>query len=52
MPAVPSHVRGARFIGWGTALGHKTVTNDDLSQTLDTSDAWIRDDTLVGRHQN
>lgn len=49
MPAVPSHVRGARFIGWGTALGHKTVTNDDLSQTLDTSDAWIRERTGIER---
>lgn len=49
MPAVPSHVRGARFIGWGTALGHKTVTNDDLSKTLDTSDAWIRERTGIER---
>jgi len=49
MPAVPSHVRGARFIGWGTALGHKTVTNEDLSKTLDTSDAWIRERTGIER---
>ena len=49
MPAVPSHVRGARFIGWGTALGHKTITNDDLSKTLDTSDAWIRERSGIER---
>lgn len=49
MPAIPSHVRGARFTGWGTALGHKTVTNDDLSKTIDTSDSWIRERTGIER---
>ena len=47
MPAIPSHVRGGRFIGWGTALGEKVVTNDDLSRTMDTNDAWIRERTGI-----
>ncbi len=49
MPQIPSHVRGARFTGWGTALGHKTVTNDDLAQTMDTNDQWIRERTGIHR---
>ena len=32
---------GVRFRGWGTAVPDHVVTNDDLSRTLDTSDAWI-----------
>ena len=32
---------GMRILGWGTALPEKVVTNHDLEQTLDTSDAWI-----------
>ena len=33
----------ARFTiaGWGTALPRRTVTNQELSQHLDTSDEWI-----------
>ena len=49
MPAIPEHVRGARFTGWGTALGHRTVTNDDLAATMDTNDAWIRERTGIER---
>ncbi|MFM8826863.1 MAG: 3-oxoacyl-ACP synthase, partial [Actinomycetota bacterium] len=49
MPAIPAHVRGARFTGWGTALGHRTVTNDDLAATMDTNDAWIRERTGIER---
>ncbi|MEY4081324.1 MAG: 3-oxoacyl-[acyl-carrier-protein] synthase [Actinomycetota bacterium] len=49
MPAIPAHVRGARFTGWGTALGRRVVTNDDLAQTMDTSDAWIRERTGIER---
>lgn len=41
MPAVPPGVRGAIITGWGSALPDTVVTNDDLSKTLDTSDAWI-----------
>lgn len=49
MPKIPTNVRGARFTGWGTALGHKTVTNDDLTQTLDTNDQWIKERTGIER---
>ncbi|MGA0862421.1 MAG: beta-ketoacyl-ACP synthase III [Ilumatobacteraceae bacterium] len=49
MPKIPTHARGARFTGWGTALGHKTVTNDDLAQTMDTNDQWIRERTGIER---
>lgn len=41
MPKVPTGVRGAVITGWGSALPDRVVTNDDLSKTLDTSDAWI-----------
>lgn len=41
MPAVPTGVRGAVITGWGSALPARVVTNEDLSKTLDTSDAWI-----------
>ena len=36
---------GARFIGWGIAVPDRIVTNDELSQTLDTSDEWITERT-------
>ena len=49
MPKIPSNVRGARFTGWGTALGHETVTNDDLAKTIDTSDEWVRERTGIHR---
>ncbi len=49
MPKIPSHVRGARITGWGTALGHKTVTNDDLARTMDTNDEWVRERTGIHR---
>ena len=38
---------GVRFRGWGTAVPDKVVTNDDLSLTLDTSDAWITERTGI-----
>ena len=49
MPKIPLNVRGARFTGWGTALGHKVVTNHDLSLTIDTNDEWIRERTGIHR---
>lgn len=49
MPAVPPGVRGAVITGWGTALPPKVVTNDDLAQTMDTSDEWIRERTGIAR---
>ena len=38
---------GARFIGWGTAVPDRVVTNDELSETLDTSDQWITERTGI-----
>ena len=49
MPKIPSNIRGARFTGWGTALGHEVVTNDDLAKTMDTNDEWIRERTGIHR---
>jgi 3-oxoacyl-[acyl-carrier-protein] synthase III len=40
-------LRGARIVGWGTALPDKTVTNEDLSATMDTSDEWIIERTGI-----
>ena len=49
MPHIPLGTRGAVITGWGRALPEKIVTNNDLSQTLDTNDEWIRERT--GIHQ-
>jgi 3-oxoacyl-[acyl-carrier-protein] synthase-3 len=38
---------GVRFKGWGIAVPDRIVTNDELSQTLDTSDAWIIERTGI-----
>ena len=35
--------RGSRVLGIGSAQPQKVVTNDDLSQIMDTNDQWIRD---------
>ena len=37
----------ARITGWGTALPDKVVTNADLEESLDTSDAWIVERTGI-----
>jgi 3-oxoacyl-[acyl-carrier-protein] synthase-3 len=33
--------------GWGIAVPDKVVTNEDLSVTMDTSDAWIQERTGI-----
>ena len=38
---------GVRFRGWGIAVPDRIVTNDELSQTLDTSDEWITERTGI-----
>src|SRR5580698_6543964 len=38
---------GAVITGWGIAVPDKIVTNEDLSATLDTSDAWITERTGI-----
>jgi len=47
MAAPLERLRGARITGWGTALPDKTVTNDDLAATMDTSDEWIVERTGI-----
>lgn len=38
---------GLRIIGWGTALPERVVTNDELAETLQTSDEWITERTGI-----
>jgi 3-oxoacyl-[acyl-carrier-protein] synthase-3 len=40
-------VPGAVVTGWGIAVPDKVVTNEDLSVSLDTSDAWIVERTGI-----
>jgi 3-oxoacyl-[acyl-carrier-protein] synthase-3 len=40
-------VPGAVITGWGIAVPDKIVTNEDLSATLDTNDAWITERTGI-----
>lgn len=37
-----------KIIGTGSALPEKTVTNNDLTQLVDTSDEWIKERTGIG----
>lgn len=37
-----------KIIGTGSALPEKIVTNDDLTQLVDTSDEWIKERTGIG----
>ena len=39
--------RGGIITGYGISVPDKVVTNDDLSVTLDTNDAWIRERTGI-----
>ncbi len=39
--------RGGVITGYGIAVPDKVLTNDDLSLTLDTNDAWIRERTGI-----
>ena len=41
----------ARVAGIGTALPEKVVTNDDLAQHMETSDAWIRERSGIGERR-
>jgi 3-oxoacyl-[acyl-carrier-protein] synthase-3 len=38
---------GVRFKGWGIAVPDRIVTNEELSRTLDTTDAWITERTGI-----
>ncbi len=37
----------AAITGWGMALPERVVTNEELSETVDTSDEWIRSRTGI-----
>ena len=39
--------RGGVITGYGIAVPDNVVTNDDLSKTLDTNDAWIQERTGI-----
>ena len=39
----------ARIIGTGSYLPAKVVTNEDLAQSMETSDEWIRERTGIHR---
>jgi 3-oxoacyl-[acyl-carrier-protein] synthase III len=41
------HAQGARITGWGRALPETVLTNDQLAQTMDTSDEWIVERTGI-----
>lgn len=45
--AVPAGSRGATISGLGAFLPERVVTNDELSLTLQTSDAWISQRTGI-----
>ena len=40
-----------RIIGTGSAHPKRTLTNDELSQMMDTNDAWIRERTGISMRQ-
>jgi len=47
LPFAGTATTGVAVAGWGYALPVRRVTNDDLAETLDTSDAWIAERTGI-----
>lgn len=45
------NLTGVRITGTGSCLPERVVTNEELSQTLDTSDEWIRSRTGIGERR-
>ena len=49
--------RYAHIVGWGKCVPEKVLTNDELSQMVDTSDEWIlartgiRERRIVSDHE-
>ena len=41
----------AQVAGWGAYLPQRVMTNDDLAQLVDTSDAWIRERTGIAQRR-
>ncbi len=47
----PNKGQGVRLAGTGMAIPNRVVTNDDLTQSIDTSDEWIQKRTgIKSRH--
>ncbi|RRR67266.1 MAG: ketoacyl-ACP synthase III [Candidatus Viridilinea halotolerans] len=44
-----SSPRYAALVGWGMAVPQRLVTNEELAQRIDTSDAWIRSRTGIAQ---
>ena len=44
---MPNSLCGVRFIGSGSALPQRVMTNDDLSKLVDTNDEWIASRTGI-----
>jgi 3-oxoacyl-[acyl-carrier-protein] synthase III len=40
-------MKNAHIVGWGKALPHGRMTNDDIACLVDTSDAWIQERTGI-----
>jgi len=40
---LPAAVPGARLTGLGSMQPERVVTNDELAETIDTNDQWIRE---------
>lgn len=47
----PSDGRYAHIVGWGTEVPEHVLTNQDLTQFVDTSDEWIRDRTGIAERR-
>lgn len=47
MPAIRAGAAGAVITGWGAALPPKVVTNEELAQTMETTDEWITSRTGI-----
>lgn len=47
--STPFGARRARIVGTGAYAPEKVLTNDDLSETMETSDTWIRERTGIGQ---
>ncbi len=44
-------MRYAHITGWGKYVPQRVLTNDELAQTVETSDGWIRDRTGIAERR-
>ena len=47
MTLTVGNASSARIVGIGAALGERVLTNEDLAETVDTSDKWITERTGI-----